>query len=179
MTKYVAFLRGINVGGNHKVSMGDLKKELQQLHFENITTILNSGNILFETQKADPELLEKRLSIHLESRFGFPIPCILREAIQIQNLVDFSMKLANLPQKAQVYITFLPRENKSKLELPWENEDQSFVILCHEEDSIISYVDISKSRTPKGMGVLERFYGKNITTRNLNTLIRLQKKLLV
>jgi len=46
--KYVAFLRGINVGGHHKVPMADLRKELEKLGFENVMTLLNSGNIIFE-----------------------------------------------------------------------------------------------------------------------------------
>jgi uncharacterized protein (DUF1697 family) len=47
--KYVAFLRGINVGGHHKVPMADLRKELGKLDFKNSVTLLNSGNIKFET----------------------------------------------------------------------------------------------------------------------------------
>ena len=49
--KYVALLRGINVGGHHKVPMAELRKELENLGFTNIVTILNSGNVIFETSK--------------------------------------------------------------------------------------------------------------------------------
>ncbi|MGY8913954.1 MAG: DUF1697 domain-containing protein, partial [Flavobacteriales bacterium] len=45
---YIAFLRGINVGGHHKVPMAVLKTEFEKLGFKNIVTLLNSGNILFE-----------------------------------------------------------------------------------------------------------------------------------
>lgn len=47
MNRYVAFLRGINVSGHHKVPMADLRKEMEKLNFEKVITILNSGNIIF------------------------------------------------------------------------------------------------------------------------------------
>jgi len=77
--KYVAFLRGINVGGHHKVPMADLRKELEKLGFENVETLLNSANIIFEAISDYEENLEKKISAHLEKSFGFPIPTIVRK----------------------------------------------------------------------------------------------------
>ena len=76
---YVAFLRGINVGGHHKVPMADLRKELEKLDFENVETLLNSGNIIFEAIDDNEENLEKKISLHLEKSFGFPVPSIVRK----------------------------------------------------------------------------------------------------
>ncbi|MGH8103125.1 MAG: DUF1697 domain-containing protein, partial [bacterium] len=54
-SKYVAFLRGINVGGHKPVRMEDLRKALGSLGFKNVRTILASGNVIFHTswQPAD------------------------------------------------------------------------------------------------------------------------------
>ena len=58
--KYVLLLRGINVGGNKKVPMAELKKALAALGFENIKTLLNSGNVVFETEQTpENKLVEK------------------------------------------------------------------------------------------------------------------------
>jgi uncharacterized protein (DUF1697 family) len=51
MTKYVALLRGINVGGNKKVSMANLKKLFGKLGYKNVSTYINSGNVIFESSE--------------------------------------------------------------------------------------------------------------------------------
>lgn len=53
MKKYVALLRGINVGGNNKVAMPKLKECFESLGYRNVITYINSGNIIFETKKVD------------------------------------------------------------------------------------------------------------------------------
>lgn len=53
MEKYIAFLRGINVGGHNRVPMADLKRHLEQIGFENVVTYINSGNILVSSIHTD------------------------------------------------------------------------------------------------------------------------------
>ncbi len=79
MNKYIAFLRGINVSGHHKVPMLQLRKEMEFLNFTKVSTLLNSGNIIFESNISNEEYLEKLISNHLEKTFGFPIPTIIRK----------------------------------------------------------------------------------------------------
>ena len=55
----VAFLRGINVGGHHKVPMAELKTTLVGMGFSNIKTLLNSGNVVFTAPARKIEVLEK------------------------------------------------------------------------------------------------------------------------
>ena len=88
--RYVAFLRGINVGGHHKVPMADLRKHLQALGFENIITILNSGNIIFSSDSDNTDELEHATSEFLKQTFGFPIPTMIRKADDIQQLFNSS-----------------------------------------------------------------------------------------
>ena len=47
--RYVAFLRGINVGGHHKIPMADLRRALEELGFRKVVTLLNSGNVIFDS----------------------------------------------------------------------------------------------------------------------------------
>lgn len=53
MMKYVALLRGINVGGKNKVPMAELKQVFAALNFQNISTYINSGNVIFDTAATD------------------------------------------------------------------------------------------------------------------------------
>jgi uncharacterized protein (DUF1697 family) len=53
MTQYIALIRGINVGGKNTVSMTDLKESLLKNGFQNVSSYINSGNIIFESQETD------------------------------------------------------------------------------------------------------------------------------
>ena len=51
--KYVALLRGINVGGNNRVPMAELKLCFEKMGFNNVVTYINSGNVIFESNQTD------------------------------------------------------------------------------------------------------------------------------
>jgi uncharacterized protein (DUF1697 family) len=174
--KYVAFLRGINVGGHHKVPMADLRKELEKLGFENLTTLLNSGNIIFEAISNDEESLEKKISAQLEQSFGFPIPTIVRKSEMIYELLNSDpFKDVQLTKDIRLYVSFLQENVQTKLKLPWTSSDNSYKIIGKIEKNILSVLDLSVSNTPKAMEDLERYFGRNITTRNWNTIKRIEK----
>lgn len=176
--KYVAFLRGINVGGHHKVPMADLKKELQKLKLENVETLLNSGNIIFESATKNISELENNISEHLEKSFGFPIPTIIRKSEIIFELLNNKpFKDVKLTKNIRFYVSFLSKTNKLELELPWKSPDNSYEIIKKNNKTILSILDLSVSKTPKAMEALEKFYGKDITTRNWKTIERVEKKL--
>ena len=176
--KYVAFLRGINVGGHHKVPMAELRKELEQLGFEKVITLLNSGNIIFETNPSDIKTLEKTISGHLEKAFGFLIPTIIRKSETIdQLLTDDPFKAIQLTKDIRLYVSFLKDEVLSNIELPWTSPDASFKIIRVSDKIIFSVLDLSVSKTTKAMEALENTFGSDITTRNWNTIVRIEKKL--
>lgn len=178
MKTYIAFLRGINVGGHHKVPMADLKNELQTLGLKNIITILNSGNIIFDSTNKDIAIIEQNITLHLEKTFGFPIPTIVRTAETIQNILkEAPFNNLEITKDIKLYISFLKTAVEPNLQIPWESEDQAYKILDYKNKNIISVLDLSKSKTTKAMTTLEHSFGKNITTRNWNTLLRIDKKL--
>src|SRR3954470_10617494 len=75
MTRYAALLRGINVGGNKKVSMADLRELASGLGLQNPKTLLQSGNLVFEDKGRPPLRLESILeaevkkTLHVETKF--------------------------------------------------------------------------------------------------------------
>lgn len=71
--KYLALLRGINVGGNNKVAMADLRECFQELGFTNVSTYINSGNIFFEATEPKEAKLAEQCEVAIEKRFGFPV----------------------------------------------------------------------------------------------------------
>jgi uncharacterized protein (DUF1697 family) len=73
--KYVALLRGINVGGKNTVSMAELRKCFEKVGFKNVITYINSGNIIFDTTESDTSIVVKQCENAIENQFGFKIVC--------------------------------------------------------------------------------------------------------
>jgi len=175
--RYVALLRGINVGGYHKVPMSELSKEMTKLGFENVSTLLNSGNILFDSSLSQDKELEEVIADHLENIFGFPIPVLIRNSIEILDLIKNNpFKQMEVTKNIRLYVSFLKQKPDITLTFPWTSADGSFHILEIRDRAICSVLDLAVTQTPKGMDALELLFGKNITTRNWNTINRIAGK---
>ena len=175
---YIAFLRGINVGGHHKVPMADLRKEMENLGYGEVKTLLNSGNVIFNTEQQVEFELEERIMARLSEVFGFDIPVIVVSAACLVSLKEADPFRATLLTKdMKLNVSFLNEDPKEEFPLPFHSEDQSFHILCRIDKSICSALDLSKTGTIKAMEILERTYGKDMTTRNWNTIEKILKLL--
>ncbi|WP_455524025.1 DUF1697 domain-containing protein, partial [Porphyromonas endodontalis] len=73
---YILLLRGINVGGKHKVSMSDLKKTLSDEGFESVDSYINSGNLFFKSVQSLESCISTIADV-LERNYDFPIPFAL------------------------------------------------------------------------------------------------------
>ncbi|MGB5647693.1 MAG: DUF1697 domain-containing protein, partial [Muriicola sp.] len=136
---YVAFLRGINVGGHHKVPMANLRRELEAMSFKKVTTLLNSGNVIFNWQDENPSLLSEQLATRLEKAFNFPIPTIVIGADTVLKLLKndpFKDEVLNKEQRG--YISFLQNKTSKNLKLPWISEDASLKIVFMDDHAICS-----------------------------------------
>jgi uncharacterized protein (DUF1697 family) len=84
--RYVALLRGINVGGRNKVAMADLRAAFEGDRFEAVSTYIQSGNVLFRSE-APAKSLEGRIEELLERRFGVPLVVVVRSHAQLRKVV--------------------------------------------------------------------------------------------
>ncbi|MCA9364814.1 MAG: DUF1697 domain-containing protein [Candidatus Moranbacteria bacterium] len=71
MSIYIAFLRGINVGGKNKIEMARLKKCFESLGYENVSTYINSGNVLFQTKESDGKKLVTEIEKAIEKKLNW------------------------------------------------------------------------------------------------------------
>jgi uncharacterized protein (DUF1697 family) len=78
MARYIALLRGINVGGNKKVPMARLRALLEGLGYTDVATLLQSGNAVFTGKKKSPEKIARELEAALSEEFGFEVAVIVR-----------------------------------------------------------------------------------------------------
>lgn len=83
MTQYIALLRGINVGGNNKVPMQELKALFEANGYLSVLTYINSGNVLFFSEETDTETIKSRCEKMIADRFGFPITVMIIGAAEL------------------------------------------------------------------------------------------------
>lgn len=84
---YVALLRGINVGGHRKVEMGRLKETFSGVGCQDVSTYINSGNVLFSDRRTPATLVPKLVNA-IAREFGFEVPVLLRNIDEIRALVS-------------------------------------------------------------------------------------------
>jgi uncharacterized protein (DUF1697 family) len=82
MPRYIALLRGINVGG-HRVKMTDLKQHFEELGFTGVETFIASGNVVFDSPETSSAALEKEIEDHLLIRLGYQVPTFIRTPAEI------------------------------------------------------------------------------------------------
>lgn len=152
----ITFLRGINVGGHHKVAMADLKAFYEELGHFDVITLLNSGNVV--SSPGDGAVVsEEELGEALEERFGFSIPVVVRSNEYIQQIFESSpFDEVEVKKSTRLYVTFIWGEKAGE---------------------VYSVVDLEDRSTVDAMAEVEKKYDKKVTTRNWNTIKRIVSKL--
>jgi uncharacterized protein (DUF1697 family) len=83
----ISMLRGVNVGGNHKMKMAELKILYESLGFTDVQTYIQSGNVVFNSKESGDEKLSKKIATAIEKRFGFCPEVIVRTAEEMREIV--------------------------------------------------------------------------------------------
>ncbi|MDQ6800384.1 MAG: DUF1697 domain-containing protein [Acidobacteriota bacterium] len=86
--KYIALLRGINVGGNKKVAMADLLALLKRLGFDDARTLLQSGNLVFRTTRKTAAQLERQLEAEVLKTIGLETKFFVRSEEEWKAVID-------------------------------------------------------------------------------------------
>lgn len=106
MTTYAALLRGINVGGNRKLPMADLRALLDTLGHTGVRTHLQSGQAVFTTDRGDEESLAWELARAIEDRFGFPVDVLVRDHAYLAEVVRACPFPAAELEARQLHVTY-------------------------------------------------------------------------
>lgn len=169
--KYVALFRGINVGGHKKAPMAELRKVLESIGYESVTTILNSGNVVFEAKKSPEKDLVKAIESAFQKKFGFESKTMIRSMSEIEALIELNpFKNVEVNEDVRLYVTFL-REKP----LPYKSSQGDFEILHKTERELFSVLTVKSARSVDSMAFLEKQFGKDITTRNWNTIEKIAR----
>jgi len=177
MSRYIAFLRAINVGGN-TVKMDYLKTIFEKIGFKNVETFIASGNVVFETKSKSADTIKKKIETELEKSLGYKVATFIRSAKEVKKIIEFKPfreSELNAPINT-LYIGFLDsspsKENQNKVfamqdsanEFHFNNKEMYW--LCRKNFSD-SGIDGKK---------LEKALGMSITVRNSTTVKKIVTK---
>lgn len=171
MSKYVAFLRAVNVG-KRIVKMETLRRQLGEAGFKNVQTYIQSGNVMFESGSNNAAALARKIEALLLSNYGFEVPVVIRSVPELETVVAQTPFPGIVPDKTlQVYVTFLSRDagpEAAKIVASLQSEAETLHI-----KGLTVYTLINKKLEEKPLDIvvrLEKKLGVPCTTRNWATV---------
>ena len=178
MPQYVAFLRGINVGG-HRVKMDRLRSLFEELDLTDVSTFIASGNVLFSAESDDVSTLTDRIERHLAQELGYEVATFLRSPAQLAAIAAPSPTEAEVEGRSTFshYVIFLrgPAPESLRVELTGLESDLDEFQFSGAE--IHWRIKGKLTESPLFGGTLDRLTRAIPTTsRNMNTLRRLVAK---
>lgn len=166
MPRYVALLRGVSP---MNCKMATLKACVEATGYANVKTLLSSGNVAFDTaRKTGEATLEKKLEAAMEQHLGRGFYTIVRPADVLQELLDADpFAEFDLPPHAKRVVSFLRAEPKAGMDLPLRLSKASILAVRGRE--ILSAYEPGDD-SPVFMALIEKTFGKDITTRTWDTV---------
>jgi uncharacterized protein (DUF1697 family) len=165
----VAFLRGINVGGNRKIDMADLKTLFENLKYQNVSTILNTGNVIFESNESDLKKITEIVEGGLTKRFNYPARAIVYDVAILNKVInDYPFNIDDT--NSQHYVVFLSTDIGKELVKSYKRDKKLEEVALGKD---VVYWRVIKGMTLKstfGMLLAKAKYKDHNTVRNINTL---------
>lgn len=176
MITYISILRGINVSGHKPVKMDALRKLYENLGYKNVTSYVQSGNVVF-TAKDSENKLEPKIAHQIEKEFGFKIPVIVLTIDKLKRIIDNNPFLKETP--AFLHVTFLAAKPETFDRKAIEDKKLDGEKISFSDDAVYLYC-------PNGYGVsklsnsfLESKLKVTATTRNwksTNEILRIAQQ---
>ena len=176
MTRYIAFLRAINVGG-HTVKMDALRQQFETLGFADVETFIASGNVVFEATAKNIQALEKKIEQQLRAVLGYEVATFIRTAPELSAIAHYQpFSPAALKTAQALNIAFLAdaldsASQKKLMSLKTDIDDfhahgREVYWLCRTRQSESTFSNV----------VLEKTLGRSSTIRGVNTIQKLAAK---
>ncbi len=175
MANYIAFLRGINVGGQKIITMERLRQQFSSMGFTNVSSYIQSGNILFSSPETNRQLLTSTIEQNLSNAFGFYISTIIRTIDELNAILSDTAFSNCDKETTKQYIAFFQEEPKKPLSIPFfsPTKDLEVVKITRTEAYIVSHLVKGRYGFPNNF--LEKELEIVATTRNWNTLDKIIK----
>lgn len=90
MPTYIALLRGINVSGQKKIKMSELKELIKSQGFDNVQTYIQSGNLIFSYTETEPQVLESKIKTAIAKAYGYDVEVFVTDRHEFLSIVESS-----------------------------------------------------------------------------------------
>ena len=170
-TRYIALLRGINVGGNNIIKMADLKACFERMGFSDVVTYIQSGNVAFGTSETDEEVILKEIEKQLNIIFNYHSPVVVLSQQHIFSVVkNAPTSFGTEPTKYKYDVLFL----KSPLVATTAINDIVFNEGVDTGDGVLYFSRLISGDSKSYLGkVVKLPIYKQMTIRNWNTTSKL------
>jgi len=171
MMRWAALLKGVNVGGNRKLPMADLRDFLTGLGLGDVKTLLASGNVVFDAQEKDAAKLEAYLEGEAKAKLGLDTGWLLRSHAELAGVV----KANPFPDAATAHpnhlLVHFHRDPFPTSLLPLAHDGPER-LAAHGRELYVDYPDdVGHSKLPQAMSKAK--FPKLVTARNWNTVLKL------
>jgi uncharacterized protein (DUF1697 family) len=168
MARYVALLRGINVGGNNLIKMPALRESFERQGFTDVATYIQSGNVVFSSRASRG--LEKRIETVLSEEFGYAARVTVRDEKQLRTIIEKAPKgFGSKPDtfRYDVLFVFSPRSAAEVMELV---ELKDGVDTAHAGNGVVYHSRlIAKATSSRLRKIIALPIYKELTIRNWKT----------
>jgi uncharacterized protein (DUF1697 family) len=172
MTRFVAFLRGINVGGR-TVKKETLQEAFTSLGFENFSTFRQSGNVVFDAESAYSEAIVPKIEAKLQNTLGYAVPVFLRTLPELKKIVDAEPFKNQNKEGSSFLVTFLANTPTTHLPpLPLTIPKSTAQIIAAKDRAVFS---VTHGGGEGGLPnpYLEKTLKAKATTRNMNIIVEI------
>lgn len=170
--RFVALLRGINVGKAKRIPMADLRALLESLGHTDVKSLLNSGNAVFAAPRGAAPKLAAEISAAIEKRFGFEVPVIVKSAADLDAMAAENMLATKAPDHSRLLTVFAqsPADLKSLAALkPLLATNEAFLLGKHA-----AWLHCANGILESAAGEALLKAGKSFTTRNWATVEKIR-----
>jgi uncharacterized protein (DUF1697 family) len=168
--RYIALLRGVNVGGKNMIKMETLREMVASLGFSNVKTYVNSGNVAFDAKKASDTTIAKKIRDAIEKELGMDISVMVRSTDEIKEIIAKNPYDGQFENDKYLHIFFLNEElsKENRDRLLENNSDVEFIAV--EGRTIYYMLKISILDSVLGKGFIDKKLKIPSTARNWRTV---------
>ncbi len=176
MNIYIALLRGVNVSGQKKIPMAELRNMLNKMDYKDVSTYIQSGNVVFTSAEKNTETLEKEINRRIQDSFGFDVPVLVKSKTDLGKIIQQNPYTnPEALENKQVYFVLLQNA-------PNTENIEAFQTDVYQNEKCLITKDCVYLLCINGYGnaklnnnLIERKLKVKATTRNYRTMLKLME----
>lgn len=173
MPVFISMLRAVNVGGTSRIKMEPLRAAYEGLGFNDVRSLLQSGNVVFRSSVKDSRQLTRRIKQELERKFGLEIEVLIRTLPELESIFERSPVLSPRADPAKLLVMFLSGVPDAQGQARLLKAHKGPEMLEVRGPEVYLYYPDGIGRSKLTTAVLENHLGTVGTARNWNTLGKL------